>query len=470
MNTPLYDYLKDYAASGIIPFHMPGHKLGKGLPHDFGRNLASFDITEIPGSDNLHNPTGIIKKAQDLAAEAFGSNRTFFLVNGSTCGIYAMISTICKPGDSLIVARDCHASVISGMMLAGVKPIFIMPEYNSILGITTSIRVDEIRQVLANNPSAAGVLLTRPNYYGICCNIEEIAAAVHSYGKILAVDEAHGAHLRFGTKLPKCAMDAGVDICVQSAHKTLPALTQGAYLHVKSEGIDLERLQYYLTIYQTSSPSYIIMASLDMAREIMQMEGRVKLDTLISLIEEKKTDFYDESISFVDNSIIKDYCTDPTRLVINTAGLGISGFEAEIRLRQINNIQVEMSDLYNLVCIATVCDTEDSINSLFLSVKQLCRQFAGRNPLQVFSRDFMPELPQRCEYSGIMELGSELVVLSKAANRMSKGIIAPYPPGIPVVCPGETISQTAVDYIFNVIAAGGKVSGLNENLEINVIK
>lgn len=467
-DTPLYNFLKEYASSGIVPFHMPGHKMGKGLSRILTDNPAALDITEVPGADNLHFPTGVVKQAQEFTAKAFGADRSFFLVNGSTCGIYAIISTICKPGDSLIVARDCHKSVIHGMMLAKVRPVFIMPEYNSRFGFTTGISAIKLKEILKDNKTAAGVLLTRPNYYGICSDIKEIAEAVHACGKVLAVDEAHGSHFKFNKRLPICAMDAGADICVQSAHKTLPAFTQGAYLHVGSQLVDMEKLEYYLTVYQTSSPSYMIMASLDTAREIMQKEGGRLLDGIISVIGENKACFSDKAITFADDTTVKNYAADPTRITANVGNLGITGYEAENVLRYDYGLQVEMADLYNLVCIATVADTAGTIGRLFSSLEKLCSSHASKQPAEIIQS--CPELPeQKLDYHEAVQAAGEWTALPQSVNRISKGIVAPYPPGIPAVCPGEVISPAVAEYIGSILAAGGRVNGLNENLEINVV-
>lgn len=469
MDTPLYNALKEYYNSGAVPFHMPGHKLGKAFPEDFLKRMASLDVTEIPGTDNLRNPSGVIKKAQELSAKAFGSERTFFLVNGSTCGIYAMISAVCKPGDTLIVARDCHKSVIYGMMMAGVKPVFIMPESDSRFGINTAITPEKLGKTLLANKNAAGVLLTRPNYYGICCDLEKIAELVHSQGKILAVDEAHGPHLKFCKSLPVCAMDAGADICVQSAHKTLPALTQGAFLHVKSNMADLEKLEYYLSLYQTSSPSYLIMASLDIAREIMQKEGSSLLEKLLDSIWKNKADFSNEGITFIDSKTIEEFQTDPTRIAINTEKLGITGFGADKELRRKFNLQVEMSDLYNIVCISTAADTEETIRYLFSCLERLANSNSGGEIASNRVNISLKNPVQQMDYYDVMQAKSRWIGLKKAAGRISKGIVAPYPPGIPVICPGEVIYPDVISQIMHIKQAGGEINGMNENLEINVI-
>jgi len=285
LNAPIYSALKDYADENNIPFHMPGHKMGIGFPKNFAKNLPKFDITELPNMDNLHFPDGIIKEAQLLAAHAFNANKTFFLVNGATCGVHAAIMTTCEHGSKIIIGRDCHRSAIEGTILANAIPVYVNTEVDNFFGISTGVEPETLKTALEDNPDASAVFVTRPNYYGICSDIEKIVDITHSFGKILIVDEAHGAHFKFNKKLPISALDAGADICVQSAHKTLPALTQGAYLHIKSDSVDIEKLEFYLRLLETTSPSYIIMASLDMARALMEYSGKQLLDNII-----KKTD------------------------------------------------------------------------------------------------------------------------------------------------------------------------------------
>lgn len=468
-NVPIYNAIKVYTGSRPVPFHMPGHKLGRGIPADFLKDIAKLDLTEIPGMDNLHHPSGTIKEAQELTAAAFGADRSYFLVNGSTCGIHSIISTVCNPGDSLIVGRDSHKSVFDGMMLTGVKPVYIMPEYNTCFAVNTGIPAERVDEALAANPDAVGVLLTRPNYYGICSDIERIAGIVHAYDKILIVDEAHGSHLRFSKRLPVCAMDAGADICVQSAHKTLAAFTQGAYLHVKSDRIDTERLEFNLGIFQTSSPSYIIMAFLDIAREIMYQTGREYLDRLIDLISLNKASFDYSGVSFLYDGNSGIFKTDTTRMTINVRNLGITGYEAEKILREIYNVQVEMSDFYNIVCIATVADTADSLESLFSSLHGLEGRYAGNHPLKGPVCTGLKKPAKMLDMKEAMQAGTVRISLNKAAGRICGRIVAPYPPGIPVLCPGELITSETVEFLLDIINSGGIVKGVGENLEINVV-
>lgn len=474
LNTPIYNTIKKYISLNPLPFHTPGHKLGSGIPMEILRDLPFLDITEITGTDNLHYPTGIIKEAQVLASEAFGSDNTFFLVNGSTSGIHAMIMAICKPGDQLIVSRDCHKSVISGMMLAGAEPVYMKPEYNQEFGIPTIITPHEVEKTLVNNPKAAAVLITRPNYYGVCSDIKKIAEIVHRHGKVLAVDEAHGAHLRFGDGLPFCAMDSGADICVQSAHKTLPALTQGSYLHVKDGRIDLDKLKMILRMLQTSSPSYLIMAMLDVARDIMDRYGKTLLSELLEHIETLQRQTERENFRWSTKRDISGGDKDPTRIVINVGKLGLTGYEADRILREKYNIFAEMSDISNIVLIATIADRRESFDRLRKGLAGLLEYQMKDSVKHKGSSGILmkePEMPtQAMKLKNVLHTNGISVILDKAEGRISKEIITPYPPGIPLICPGEIITREIIEYIHELISKGCRVNGVGEKLDILVLE
>ncbi|HEX2924917.1 MAG TPA: aminotransferase class I/II-fold pyridoxal phosphate-dependent enzyme [Ruminiclostridium sp.] len=478
-NTPIYNYLRKYAEEQINIFHMPGHKLGKGVPHELAQDLLQLDVTEVEGTDNLHYPEGIIKQAQEQAARAFGADKTFFLVNGSTCGIQAAIMTACARGQKLIAGRDSHKSVAAGLILSGAEPVFANPEFNEEFAIPAEIKPESLENALRANPAAAAVLITRPNYYGICSDIEKISSLVHSHGKLLIVDEAHGAHLAFSDRLPPSALEYGADICIQSAHKTLPAVTQGAYLHVKGDRVDMDRLSFNLAMLQTSSPSYIIMSYLDIARELMEREGRNRLEELVEINtwfreEIEKTGVY--KVLSNGNMGIKAI-QDPTRLVINIRRLGISGYLAEKILREKYSTQIEMADYENLVIITTVADTRESLTKLLDALKALaCTKFGQNHECKTEKlRNILKDnsnkenrslklLPWEAFYSE-----KKLLSLQKSVGRISADIITPYPPGVPLLYPGEIITDFCIQYITDIIAAGGKVNGIANGRCISVI-
>ncbi|PYG89187.1 arginine decarboxylase [Ruminiclostridium sufflavum DSM 19573] len=502
-NTPIYNYLREYAEQDMNIFHMPGHKLSKGIPQELARDILRLDVTEVEGTDNLHYPEGIIKEAEELAAAAFGADRTFFLVNGSTCGIQAAIMSACSRGQKIIVGRDSHKSVAAGLILSGAEPVFAYPEYNCEFGIAGAITSKSIEKLLQEHPDAAAVLVTRPNYYGICSDIEKIACAVHAHNKLLIVDEAHGAHFAFNRRLPSPALQYGADICIQSAHKTLPAVTQGAYLHIKGSRADAERLKFNLSMLQTSSPSYIIMSYLDIARELMVTEGASKLEALISEIElfsrelreypeyrilsnsMSESNFKGETTcgsAFLQN-LNEKAAHDPTRLVINIRKLGISGYYAEKLLRERFKTQVEMADYENLVFITTIADSPDTFSSLLAALKGL-RGLAFRGELQGLNlqQSIIEKYYEELQTSAFekAKAGSlpyeaymaqkKAIPLKESCGRICADVITPYPPGIPVLYPGEIIEKYHIRYISAVIEGSGKVNGISYNRYIQVIK
>ena len=488
-NTPVYNALKSYSASGTLPFHMPGHKLGSGIPVHFLSEIEKLDLTEIPGTDDLHRPDGVLKEAQELAAAAFGAAGSRFVVNGSTVGLHAAIAAVCRPGQRLITGRDCHSSVVNGMLMAGVSPYYILSGYSDEFCISTGITPDDVEKAMDDAPDAPAVLVTRPNYYGICCDIRRIADTVHARGKVLIVDEAHGPHLVFNKRLPVSALEAGADICVQSAHKTLPAFTQGAYLHIGSDRADTERIDYFLDIYQTTSPSYIIMAFLDIAREIMQKQGKELLDRLIDSIQANTARLDGGTLHLLDKAAVPGFDHDPTRITVNVSRLGITGYEAERLLRREYCIQAEMSDLSNLVFISTVADNPGSIERLFDALIGLQRLYTGavtanggagrgnapdraclgQRYTALLKRQIESWRRELYESSVIMNAGTERVRLADAAGRTSKCIIAPYPPGTALICPGEEITREAVDFLADVIRAGGSVHGVDSDGTVLVL-
>ena len=443
---------------------MPGHKLGRGLPKEITSIIPKLDATEIPGLDNLHHPSGILKEAMELAAKAFGSHKTFFLVNGSTCGIHAMISAVLKPVETLLIGRDCHRSAIGGMMLSGVRPVYIKPGFIKEYGFTAGYSPWDIEKQLIENPDIKAVFITRPNYYGVCSDISAIAEITHRLGRILMVDEAHGAHLKFNERLPVCAMDAGADICVQSAHKTLPAFTQSAYLHVKGEQVDIERLETSLDILQTTSPSYILMASLDIAREIMENEGSQRIDELLENIEwfEGNLKRTTEFIMVRKNMIEEDL--DHTRIVINTRYAGLTGFETERLLRSDFGVQVEMSDPSNVVLISAISDTRADFERLLAAFKGISSEKRDKCEEPGMDLYDMP-LPEVVVKPGdILSLKTSWVSIENSIGKICLDTITPYPPGIPVVCPGERMTGEIAKAVKAFLKMGGTVLGIQGDM------
>lgn len=476
---PLYDCIKKYAESGITSFHMPGHKMGNGMYSEFEKDIFTIDVTEVEGTDNLYSPEGAIKTAQEKAAHAFNVYKTYFLVNGSTSGIHSMIMSVCRPGDKIIVARDCHKSVINAIILLGLIPVFISPKIIDTYNISGGVDVDYLETVIDNNKDAKAVLITYPNYYGLCSDVESIARIVRKYNKYLLVDEAHGAHFTFSDDMPISAIEAGAHMSVQSAHKTLSALTQTAYLHVSKDFDRITQLEGVLSINQTSSPSYILMSSLDIARYDIETYGYKNISRVIKKCEEARKELAKENIKCIDDKIIGNNCIkdiDKTRLVVNFSNENINGFEMDRCLREKFNIQVEMADINNIVAICTLNDKDEDIEKLYRRVIEICKQkhkicLANEELNYKLSNDIIKVItavskmtPREAYFSD-----SSLINLEDSEGKISKSIVAPYPPGVPILCPGELIDRAKIDYINHVLKLGGHVNGIFENKNIYVV-
>lgn len=330
--TPLFDALKEYVNRDTLPFHVPGHKKGIGMDDEFknfiGENPFKIDVTVFKLVDSLHHPKGPIKEAQELAADAYGADATFFSIHGTSGAIQAMIMSVVSDGDKIIVPRNVHKSVTAGIILSGAVPVYMEPELDKKLGIAHGVAPETVKQTLEVNPDAKAVLIINPTYYGVATDIKKIADIVHEYNIPLIVDEAHGPHLAFSDKLPTSALEAGADICAQSTHKIIGALTQGSLLHVKSKLVNPKRVQQVLNLMQTTSPSYILMASLDCARRQIALEGKELLSKTIDLCNYTRSEInkipgfhcFGKEVLGVPGS----FAFDPTKLTISCRGLGLS--------------------------------------------------------------------------------------------------------------------------------------------------
>ena len=467
---PLIENLLDYIGEQTVRFHMPGHKGGKVFSEEFLDKLVEMDITEIPGSDNLHHPTGAIAEAQRLAAEAFKADRSYFLVNGSTCGIYAMIMAACPPGSKLLVPRNCHKSVWNALILGDIKPVYLQPGYDHSRQLVTQISLEEVEKALDKHPDAVGLVLVHPNYYGMCSHIEEIARILHSRGKVLLVDEAHGAHFPFHPDLPISAGEAGADLWVQSAHKSLPAFTQSAYLHGREGRVDFSRLEEMLRIVQTTSPSYMLMASLDWARNTMANQGEELISRLIDTIGQAREKLKAIGIPTLDQIFWREVAAlDPTRLVLDLSSIGITGYKGEELLRR-EGIQVEMSDCFRLILICTIADGHREMDKLVEACKKIIEQPPSPQTSTIslsISREIPKQIlsPREAFYSII-----EKIPLEESPGRICANAIGAYPPGIPRFCPGELIDKAGLEELIYIKENGGSLFGVTEEGMIDVVK
>jgi arginine/lysine/ornithine decarboxylase len=480
-STPLYDGLKRYIDENNINFHMPGHKGGHGILNikekpDFKDNILLIDQTEVSGLDNLHLPEGIIKEAEELAARAFRSDYTYFLVNGTTCGVYSMILGVTNHGDKIIVPRNSHRSVVGALILGGLWPVYYEPEVDFEKGIAVSVSLEKIEEAIEKNPDAKAVLVTNPTFYGTCSDIEAIAELVHKNDMVFLVDEAHGAHLPFSKKLPLNAMDAGADAAVSSTHKTLSSFTQSSMLHVRKGRVDVEKIEFMLRLTQSTSPSYILMASLDLARFQMEEHGEELIDNLLYMVDDFREkvsqipDIYCFGKEIIGQHNVVDF--DPTKIVINFRNLGVTGTRIDEILRKEYKIQVELSDLYNILAMGTVADVQENYDVLYNALVDISKKHKGQKEIRR-----IPDIKWETPYQALNPREAlyepmEMIDFEKSDGKVSAEIIAPYPPGIPAIVPGEIISKSTIENINRMREAGIKINGpRDQKLEkIAVIK
>lgn len=468
--TPLADRLRTSAQSDNVSFHTPGHHKGEGIDPKlkiwWGEAIFQADLPELPELDNLFAPNGVIAEAETLAAEAWGSDRTFFLTNGSTAGVIASILAVCNPGDSVLVPRNVHRSVISGLILSGANPVFMMPEYDERLGIAHGVSVDTIATHLASNPKIKAVLIVNPTYYGVCSDIVTIANLIHQYDLPLIVDEAHGAHFQFHSALPIAALSAGADIVIQSTHKTLSALTQASMLHMKGERVSGDRLAKSLQLVQSTSPSYLLLASLDVARMQMATQGEILLGKAIDRVQRVRSEINKianiTTLEFVHSPGF--YELDPLRITVLIAG--IDGFTADEILYEELGITCELPGLQSLTFIATHGTTDADCDRLLTGLQLLSDRIleACNNSVnheanyEIFTEIPTIVLSPRDAFFA----KSKLITVKDAIGLISADLICPYPPGIPIVMPGEQITENAIAYLQQIVAAGGVLTGCND--------
>ncbi len=469
----LFEELENYGHSDYYPFHMPGHK--RQIPGEFLGDVYEYDITEIEGFDNLHDAQGMIKEAQQRAARLYCSEETHFLVNGSTCGILAAIFAAVNKGNKILIGRNCHKAAYNAIYLNELTPIYIYPEIMKEFDLCTSISIDKIGNALNANPEIQAVMLTSPSYDGIVSDIERIAELVHQHGKPLIVDEAHGAHFGFSKGFPKSAVAYGADLVIQSVHKTLPSLTQTALLHVNGELVDRNRLRRYLSIFQSSSPSYILMAGIDQCMNILEKEGKYRFD----LFEDKLQKFYERVRNLQHLHVVTKkevHCLgavdfDRGKLIISTKKTDMTGKELYEKLLKHYHIQAEMAAGSYCLLIATIMDTEEGFARLLQALFEIDAE------IHLMEKRKLPEDIVICRNQIVMRADQALdynrksVRIEESIGKIAADYVFLYPPGIPLIVPGEEISQEFAEQILRYQKQGLCICGLvsGKKKEINVI-
>ena len=481
------DFLLQHADKDPVSFHMPGHKgeafFRKYGYDDFLNRFVDCDVTEIRGADNLFQPEGIIRDVMDRYAALYDVQNSYLLINGSSAGLIASVMASVRPGGKIIMARNCHKAVFNALTLAGVEPVYAQPEFLEEYGISGAIAVEEIERCMDENPDADAVILPSPNYYGICSEIEAIAKAVHTAGKVLIVDQAHGAHLKFfhkfgfGKGMPKSAEESGADLVIGSIHKTLGSLTQSAILNHNTDRVSKYVLEDKLQMIESTSPSYILMSFLDINAEILENHGAEAIGEWRRNLDE----FYEELREIPGLRIMSveadggtgDSSTtshtgsmDMTKVNLNMSAYGLDGAALELELMK-HNIFAELYAGNILMLMTGIGNTKKHFDRTIAALKDIAWQHAADYNEERFAAQTAFKAPAAGKLHPI-PVHKEMVPLDESVGRICASSIIPYPPGIPFVCPGEEITEEMIAYVKALRDKGEKVIGVTDRSEVVV--
>lgn len=463
---PIYEALLKYKSNRVVPFDVPGHKQGRGNPEltEFlGKQCLSVDVNSMKPLDNLCHPVSVISQAEKLAAQAFGADAAFFMVNGTTCAVQAMIMSTCKEGEKIILPRNVHRSAINALVVCGAIPIYVNPGVDKRLGIPLGMSLADLKIAIQQNPDAKAVLINNPTYYGICSDIEAIINLAHANNMLVLADEAHGTHFYFSENLPKAAMHFGADMAAVSMHKTGGSLTQSSFLLI-GKSMNSGYVRQIINLTQTTSGSYLLLSSLDLSRRNLALHGKELFSKVIGLAEYARAEinmiggFDAFSKELINGDNIYDF--DQTKLSVHTMEIGLAGIEVYDILRDHYNIQIEFGDLGNMLAIISVGDRALEIERLVSALSEIKRLYA-KDKSGMFDHEYIsPEVvipPKQAFYSNKRSLPLEL------SNHCICGeFVMAYPPGIPILAPGERITKEILDYIQYAKAKGCFLTGTQD--------
>jgi len=479
---PLVQALQSTASQDVACFHFPGHNRGKAAPSSLSKLIGSgaflHDLPELPELDDLFSPKGVILDAQKRAAQLFGSSKTWFLVNGTTCGIQASVMATCSPGDYLIVPRNCHISVISALVLSGAVPKYIMPEYNpawDIAGGITPLQVDEaVKELEEDGKMVGAVLVTSPTYHGVCSNVQGIVSVCHPRGIPVIVDEAHGAHFRFHESLPSTAIEQGADLAVQSTHKVLCSLTQSSMLHAAGDLVNVDQVSQCLQVLQSSSPSYLLLSSLDAARDHLSKNTNIFDEPLAIASETKDQLMIIPGISVLDlPCFASDFpAIDQLRITFSASDLQLSGYEADDILYEGHQIVSELVGTRSMTFAVNLGTRVQDVEKLVQSAKHLSEKYFCANSSKPIKENFvcgpLDKISVHLTPREAFFAKKRRVRIEDSLGEICGELICPYPLGIPVLIPGEVVTHDSLSYLMNVRQQGITISGAAD-VELNSI-
>lgn len=468
-HAPLYEALVRHAKKKLHPFHVPGHKMGKSFDEearDLFASILTIDLTEISGMDDLHQPQGVIAEAQALAAEAYGAEETRFLVGGSTAGNIALILAVCNPGDTIIVQRNSHKSVFHGIMLAQANPVFVVPSVDPVTGVAACLRREDVERACQEHPEAKAVFLTNPTYYGMGIDLRKMASVAHRYNMPLVVDEAHGSHYGFHPALPESAMQAGADAAVQSTHKMGNAMTMSSMLHLQGNRLDRNRVSQALAMIQSSSPSYPLMASLDVARRQMALRGQEELELAISrmrLFRERLAEHSWLTTPTIGPESV--YSTlDPLKLLLVLQTTHLDGYRLQAEM-EARGIFPELADKHHVLLAASTGTSLEDVEQIGKVLQEWTPQQSVRPSSIVQGEGIVASAFCREQVMPMHQAvwsDKRAVPLEEAVGCVAAEMVIPYPPGIPYLVPGERIDEQALTFLRDQRKMGTRFHGVQD--------
>lgn len=470
---PIYEALQRYKSMRVVPFDVPGHKQGRGNPEltEFlGTKCLSVDVNSMKPLDNLVHPVSVIKEAEELAADAFGAKHAFFMVNGTTSAVQAMVMSVCKQGDKIIMPRNVHRSAINALIISGAIPVYVNPGVDKKLGISLGMPIDEVQKAIDENPDAKAILVNNPTYYGICSDLRTITELAHRYKMLVLVDEAHGTHFYFGENMPVNAMAAGADMAAVSMHKTGGSLTQSSFLIINNR-LSVGHVRQTINLTQTTSGSYLLLSSLDISRRNLALNGKRIFEKVSSLANYAREEvnkiggYYAFAKELINGDSVFDF--DPTKLSIYTREIGLAGIEVYDILRDDYGIQIEFGDIGNILAIISVGDRALALERLVSSLSEIKRRYTKDKTGMLDHEYINPEVvlaPQQAFYSE-----QRSIAIKDSKGYISGEFVMAYPPGIPILAPGERITEEIIDYITYAKAKGSSLTG-TEDMAIENIR
>lgn len=470
---PIYEALQKYKSMRIVPFDVPGHKQGRGNPElrEFlGEKCLSVDVNSMKPLDNLGHPVSVIKEAEELAADAFGAHHAFFMVNGTTSAVQAMIMSVCKQGDKIIMPRNVHRSAINALIISGAIPVYVNPGVNKELGIPLGMSIYEVKKAIVENPEAKAVFVNNPTYYGICSDLKAITELAHKNNMDVLVDEAHGTHFYFGEEMPLNAMAAGADMAAVSMHKTGGSLSQSSFL-LTGKRMNTGHVRQIINLTQTTSGSYLLLSSLDISRRNLALDGKKIFAKVSSLAEYGREEinkiggYYAFSTELINGDSV--FAFDRTKLSIHTREIGLAGVEVYDILRDDYDIQIEFGDIGNILAIISVGDRALALERLVSSLSEIKRRYMKDKAGMLDHEYLSPEVvmaPQQAFYSN-----QHSVPIQDSTGSISGEFVMAYPPGIPILAPGERITEEILAYISYAKEKGSFLTG-TEDMNIENIK